>query len=85
MNTSIPRSLFYKLAKEVCKKDMIEELNEKEKRTIGQRLLYMCFQHGASTGIHEKTTYGYGELDNNGFFEFPITEADLKKMKAGTL
>ena len=85
MITEVPRSMFYKLAKEVCGKEMVEELNEKEKHTIGQRLLYMCFSYGASTGIHEQMTYGFGDLDGNGFWEFPITEIDIKKMKAGTL
>lgn len=85
MINTVPRAIFYKLSKELCKKEMIEELNEKEKHTIGQRLLYMCFPHAVSTGIHEKTTYGFGNLDANGFWEFPVTETDIKKMKAGTL
>jgi len=29
MITEVPRSMFYKLAKEVCGKEMVEELNEK--------------------------------------------------------
>ncbi len=85
MSKSVPRAIFYKLAKELFNKFSLEELTEKEKHTIGQRLLYMCFPHSASTGIHDKTTYGYGDLSDNGFFEFEITETDLKKMKAGTL
>lgn len=27
---------------------------------------------GFSIGIDELMTYGYGELDNNGFWEFPL-------------
>jgi hypothetical protein len=77
--------MFYKIAKEICHKEGIDELTEKEKHIVAQRLLYMCFPYGASTGITEETTYGYGNLDRNGFWEFPLTSTDLRKMKAGTL
>lgn len=38
-----------------------------------------------STGIDERLTYGYGGLDSNGFWEFPIpyeelSEADKRKV-----
>ena len=83
MQDTAPRSMFYKLAKELCGKQGIDELNEAEKRKIAQRLLYMCFPMGTSTG--EKTTHGFGNLDANGFWEFPLTTYDIRKMKAGTL
>lgn len=81
----LSRSLVYKLAKEVCGKEMISDLTIEDQHAIGRRLLYECYPHGISTGIDESTTYGYGELDANGFWEFPINEADLKQMKAGKL
>ena len=49
MQETAPRLMFYKLAKEVCHKDGIDELTEKEKHQVAQRLLYMCFQHCVST------------------------------------
>lgn len=82
MSNIVTRSMFFKLAKELCKKDMVEDLNEKDKRSIAKQLLYMCFQHSSNA---EKSTQGYGEMDANGSFEFPLTEADLKQMKAGKL
>ena len=85
MQETAPRLMFYKLAKEVCHKDGIDELTEKEKHQVAQRLLYMCFQHCVSTGITEEITYGYGNLDRNGFWEFPLNVSDLRKMKEGVL
>lgn len=32
-------------------------------------------QVGVSTGIHEETTYGYGYLDVNGFWQYPVPSA----------
>jgi len=85
MQETTPRPMLYKLAKELCGKQGIDELNEAEKRQIAQRLLYMCFPMGISTGTNEKPTYGFGNLDSNGFWEFPLTTYDIRKMKAGTL
>jgi hypothetical protein len=28
--------------------------------------------YGVSTGICGSTTYGYGELDNNGYWQYPL-------------
>lgn len=85
MQETAPRLMFYKLAKEVCHKDGIDELTEKEKHLVAQRLLYMCFPCSASTSIMDDITYGYGNLDRNGFWEFPLTANDLRKMKANKL
>ena len=85
MQDTTPRPMFYKLAKELCGKDGIEALDEAEKRQIAQRLLYMCFPMGSSNGINGKATHGFGNLDDNGFWEFPLTTYDIRKMKAGTL
>jgi len=37
----------------------------------GERL---CF----STGIDDSPTYGYGELDVNGFWQYPLSYDDLR-------
>lgn len=79
------RSQIYKVAKEVCGKESLTDLTVEEQHKIGQRLLYMCFAYNVSSDITEQVSYGYGELDNNGFWEFPINEQDIKAMKAGTL
>lgn len=85
MQETAPRLMFYKIAKEVCNKDGIDELTEKEKHLVAQHLLYMCFPYGESTSTTEEVTHGYGNLDRNGFWEFPLIASDLRKMKAGTL
>jgi hypothetical protein len=79
------RSTFYKLAKELCGKEMLSDLTIKDQHAIGRKLLYMCFAHNISTSIDDQTRYGYGELDANGFWEFPINENDLKAMKENRL
>jgi hypothetical protein len=85
MNNQFPKSMLYKMAKEVCGKEMLTDLDLDDKHKIGQRLLYMAYPYGVSTDISEQTSYGYGDLDNNGFFEFPIYPSDIKAMKEGKL
>lgn len=49
---------------------------------VGLRRLVAGEPIGVSTGIHEQTTYGYGQLDNNGYWEFPVSEvaADFARL-----
>ena len=39
---------------------------------IGKVLYNLGFQLNASTGICGTITYGYGRLDNNGYWQFPV-------------
>ena len=48
------------------------------KYMIGKIFLKMGFQYGVSTDIADFTSYGYGELDSYGFWEYPIYEKDIK-------
>lgn len=46
------------------------------KRLIAKLLkLFGCKAH-ASTGIHGYITYGYGKLDHNGFWQFPLDDGE---------
>jgi hypothetical protein len=79
------QSYLYKLAKELCGKEMLTDLDLKDQHKIGQRLLYEGFDYGVSSDISEQISYGYGDLSFNGFFEYPIYERDIKAMKDGKL
>ncbi len=39
---------------------------------VGKLLLFMRFKYKCSTNICDDITYGYGNLDDNGFWQFPI-------------
>lgn len=49
-------------------------LLEAARRDEGMRRFFAGDQIGVSTGIDESTTYGYGQLSPNGFWEFPVPE-----------
>lgn len=83
MNVTV--SQLHKFSKELCGKEQASELNFTERCKVAKRLLYMCFQYGVSSGIDEKASFGYGELNTVGEWQFPLMEADLLAMKAGTL
>lgn len=40
-------------------------------RMIGKVLYRLGFQYSVSTGIGGDTTYGYGDLSLNGYWQFP--------------
>ena len=42
------------------------------KHFIAILLKKLGFRPYYSTGIHDKETCGYGKLDTNGFWEFPL-------------
>jgi len=46
------------------------------KRIIAQLLKFLGFRPHASTGIHEYITYGYGDLDSNGFWQYPLPDGE---------
>ncbi len=48
---------------------------ELEAGVEGVRRLLSGEQVGVSTGIDGSTTYGYGDLDDLGFWQFPVPEA----------
>jgi hypothetical protein len=45
----------------------------------------MGLQLGASTDITESPSYGYGELDTNGFWEFPLYFEDDDNPHTGSI
>jgi len=44
----------------------------KTQELIGKILHKLGFRYKTSTGIHDGLTYGYGKLDYNGFWQYPI-------------
>ena len=48
---------------------------------IATILYHLGFKYCVSTGIHGDTTYGYGELDDNGFWEYNINPKLVEKKK----
>ncbi len=71
-----------------------KELFEK-KHTVEDAMDYLAILHaifrclsgekpGVSTDIAGNTSYGYGKLDSNGFWEFPISEFIVEKLNAPT-
>lgn len=59
----------------------IRDLHDKLNKNIGLQKYLSGEQVGISTDIAGFTSYGYGNLDFAGFFEFPITERDFKRYK----
>jgi hypothetical protein len=47
---------------------------ERSAERKGIRLLLAGQQVGCSTGIDDLPTYGYGKLDDRGFWEYPVPE-----------
>ena len=45
---------------------------------IAKLLKFLGFKPNFSTGIHGGITSGYGELDHNGFWKFPLKVKGLK-------
>jgi hypothetical protein len=56
--------------------NMSRELKEK----IGTLLYILGFKYGASTDISDSLSLGYGKLDDNGFWEYPIKRSLIKKL-----
>lgn len=44
---------------------------------LGDQWLAKKYAYGASCGIHEGTTYGYGAIDDNGFWLFSVNPERL--------
>ena len=55
----------------------LDELSEFKLRRIGIYLFNSGFQVGASTNIADDINYGYGELDENGFWEIPVPKTTI--------
>ena len=56
------------------KKELERKLQTTEAERIGLMRLISGEQIGVSTSIADTTTYGYGDLDFNGFWEYPVSE-----------
>jgi hypothetical protein len=86
-----PRHIMLKIASETLRggKEKIESLfllTEEERHALARRLVYMCFPHSKSKDKDNKPTYGFGTVnETTGAWEIPLTAADLKDAKAGTL
>lgn len=51
----------------------------KIKMLIGHMLYFLGFQYGISTGLGGELTRGYGRLDANGYWQFPIHSVEIMK------
>lgn len=60
---------------EAALRDRAEAIEALRRLIRGQR-------HGASSDITELASYGYGDLDLNGFWEYPLQEADVLAFQA---
>lgn len=65
---------FHRHSKVAALQADVQQLQQ-EKEGIRRYLADPEKRVGVSTGICESTTYGYGTLDKNGYFEFPVPEA----------
>src|SRR5687768_5674312 len=54
------------------RKDVAAKFHALQRLVCGERL-------GVSTGIDERMTYGYGRLDEHGFWEYPLSEQDIEE------
>jgi hypothetical protein len=72
----IPKRVFLSLAKELCSKTKLSELTEAEKHIIAVALYQRSYVHSCSS-FEDIITYGYGSLDDYGFWEYPLYEEDL--------
>ena len=52
------------------------EIPIEERRNIALRLYADGQQRGVSTGIHDYITYGYGDCDFYGFWEYPLPDGE---------
>lgn len=59
----------------------IRDLHNKLNESIGLLKYLSGEQIGISTDVVGFTSYGYGELDFNGFFEFPVKEKDFLRYR----
>lgn len=50
-----------------------EMLNELDIRRLGNDLFRLGFEPSASTNIADQINYGYGELDEHGFWQIPVS------------
>ena len=48
-------------------------------RGIAKFLYFLRIKYGCSTDIVGNTSRGYGKLDPNGFWQFPLYKKDLKE------
>ena len=55
-------------------KDLEKKLRTVEAERVGLLRLISGEQIGVSTSIADTITYGYGDLDFNGFWEYPVPE-----------
>ena len=76
MNTHIPKKVLYELSKKVCQKEFLSDLTDADKHAIAMQLHAMGFKYMCSS-FEDMPTYGYGELDNWGFWEYPLYEKDV--------
>ncbi len=49
------------------------------KRSIAKLLKFLGFKPKRSTGIHGYLTYGYGKLDEYGFWEYSLPDGEYIK------
>ena len=77
MYDKLPKKMLYALAKEVCGKTLLTDLNDAEKHAMAIKLYERHYIHGCSS-FEDHPTYGYGEMDSYGFFEYPLYEKDIK-------
>jgi len=72
----ITKKLIKEIAKEQFKKSNIDKLNDPEKHAIAIELLRLGCVYEFSS-FESQQTYGYGKIDNYGFFEYPLYEKDV--------
>jgi hypothetical protein len=76
MNTKIPKRVLEHLAKEVCGKITLSDLTDADKHAMAIRLYERGYIHQCSS-FDDAPTYGYGKMDDWGFFEYQLYEKDL--------
>lgn len=54
--------------------ELLQEIQEHRNTKQGIILFLSGRQIGVSTSIADTITYGYGELDFNGYWQFPVPE-----------
>lgn len=53
-------------------------------KLVARVLRLLGFRPGYSTGIHDGLTCGYGELDTNGFWQYPLPDPPEETDHANT-
>lgn len=73
----IPKKILYAVAAEIVGKLDLFDLNDAEKHAMAIEFYRRGYVYRCSS-FDDMPTYGYGQLDNYGFFEYPLYEKDIK-------